>query len=595
MEGVPKYMAKTMNITINGQQVQAEEGMTILQAAQKAGIYIPTLCYHPDLSVEGVCRICVVEVKGQRLLCPACAYPVSEGLEINTHSPKVREARRLIVELLLANHPQDCLTCSANQKCELQKLAKELGIQEIRFQGERREEPMDISSPSLIRNPEKCILCKRCIRVCHEIQSVGALFASHRGWETTIGPALDKPLADVVCVYCGQCINRCPTGALKAKDPAPEIWDAIYDPDKFVVVQTAPAVRAAIGEEFGMPPGSLVTGKMVSALRMLGVNKVFDTDFTADLTIMEEGYELIGRVQNGGTLPMITSCSPGWIKFIEHFYPDQLPHLSTCKSPQQMFGALAKTYYAQKMGIDPAKMVVVSIMPCAAKKFESERPEMFSSGYQDVDYVLTTREAAGMIKEAGIDLPNLPDGEFDLPLGMSTGAGVIFGATGGVMEAAIRTAYEVLTGRALDNLEVTAVRGMDGIREATVDIDGLKVKAAVAHGLANARTLLEAIKNGESDHHFIEVMACPGGCLGGGGQPFPTTPEVRMARAKAIYEADRGLPMRKSHENPAVIELYEQFLGKPNGEMSHKLLHTHYTVRESNPAIEMPEELAGTR
>ena len=588
-------MANTVNIIINGQQVAAEEGMTILQAAQKAGIYIPTLCYHPDLSVEGVCRICVVEVKGQRLLCPSCAYPVSEGMEINTHSPKVREARRLIVELLLANHPQDCLTCSANQKCELQKLAKELGIQEIRFKGERREEPVDESTSSIIRNPEKCILCKRCIRVCHEIQSVGALFASKRGWETTIGPALDKPLSDVVCVYCGQCINRCPTGALKAKDPASEIWEAIYDPDKFVVVQTAPAVRAAIGEEFGMPAGSLVTGKMVSALRMLGVDKVFDTDFTADLTIMEEGHELIHRVQTGGTLPMITSCSPGWIKFIEHFYPDQLPHLSTCKSPQQMFGALAKTYYAQKMGIDPAKMVVVSIMPCAAKKFESSRPEMFSSGYQDVDFVLTTREAAGMIKEAGIDLPNLPDGEFDLPLGMSTGAGVIFGATGGVMEAAIRTAYEVLTGRPLDDIEVTAVRGMEGIREATVDVDGLQVKAAVAHGLANARKLLDAVRDGTADYHFIEIMACPGGCLGGGGQPFPTTPEIRMARAKAIYEADRGLPLRKSHENPAVIELYAEFLGKPLGEMSHKLLHTHYTARESNPVIEMPEEVGSSR
>jgi len=583
-------MAKAVNITINGQAVQAEEGMTILQAAQKEGIYIPTLCYHPDLSVEGVCRICVVEVEGQRLLCPSCAYPVSDGLNINTHSPKVREARRMIVELLMANHPQECLTCSGNQKCELQKLAKELGIREIRFQGERHHHEMDESSPSIIRNPDKCILCKRCVRVCNEIQSVGALFAHNRGWHTEIGPAFDKELADIVCVYCGQCINRCPTGALKAKDPAPDVWEAIYDPSRFVVVQVAPAVRATIGEEFKMPPGSLVTGKMVTALRMLGFDKIFDTDFTADLTIMEEGHELIQRLTTGGTLPMITSCSPGWIKFIEHFYPDQLPHLSTCKSPQQMFGAIAKTYYAQKMGIDPAKMVVVSIMPCAAKKFEAERPEMYSSGYKDVDYVLTTREAAGMISEAGIDLPNLPDGEFDVPLGISTGAAVIFGATGGVMEAALRTAYEVVTGRPLDNIEVTAVRGMEGIREATIDVGGTKVKAAVAHGLGNARQVLDKIKSGESDHQFIEVMACPGGCLGGGGQPFPTSPEIREARAEAIYRADRGMPIRKSHENPAVAELYQDFLKEPLGHVSHELLHTHYTPRERYPVLNAKKE-----
>jgi len=567
-----------ITLTINGQPVVADEGVTILEAAQSAGIYIPTLCYHPDLRAEGVCRICVVDVKGQRLLQPACAFPVSDGMSVITHSPRVREARRMIVELLLANHPQDCLTCASNQKCELQKLAKELGIQDVRFRGERKHYEVDDSSPAILRSPEKCILCKRCIRVCHEIQSVGTLSASGRGWDTEIGPALGKKLVEAVCVYCGQCINRCPTGALKAKDPAPEVWEAIYDPAKHVVVQTAPAVRAAIGEEFGMPAGSLVTGQMVTALRMLRFDKVFDTDLAADLTIMEESSELIKRITEGGVLPLITSCSPGWIKFIEHFYPDLLPHLSTCKSPQQMFGALAKTYYAEKAGIDPKDIVVVSIMPCTAKKFECSRPEMDSSGFQDVDYVLTTREAAGMMKEAGIDLPNLPKSEFDLPLGISTGAGVIFGTTGGVMEAALRTAYKLITGGELEDVEIKAVRGLEGVREAEIEINGLRVKAAVANGLANARKLMEKVRAGEQ-YHFIEIMACPGGCIGGGGQPFPTSPEIRAKRVEAIYTADRGLPLRQSHENPAVITLYKEFLGEPLSHKSHELLHTYYTAR----------------
>ncbi|HEY3298572.1 MAG TPA: NADH-dependent [FeFe] hydrogenase, group A6, partial [Armatimonadota bacterium] len=560
-----------------------EEGMTILQAAQKAGVHIPTLCYHPDLKTEGVCRVCSVEVKGQNLLAAACGYPVIEGMEVETHSPKVREARRLIVELLLANHPQDCLTCSNNQKCELQDLAREVGIERVRFNGERRELPID-TSPAIIRNMEKCILCKRCVRVCQELQAVGALFPTQRGWDTTISPAFDKPLQEVVCAYCGQCINRCPTGALKANDPAAEVWAAMDDPEKHVVVQTAPAVRAAIGEEFGMPAGSLVTGQMVTALRMLGFDKVFDTDFTADLTIMEEGSELLQRLKTGGVLPMITSCSPGWIKFIEHFYPDQLEHLSSCKSPQQMFGALAKTYYAEKAGIDPSKIVVVSIMPCSAKKFECERPEMASSGYQDVDYVLTTREVAGMMKEAGIDLSQVSPGEFDLPLGMSTGAGVIFGATGGVMEAALRTVYEVVTGKKLDNVDIAAVRGMDGVREAEIDVDGTKVRAAVAHGLANAKKLLDLVREGKADYHFIEVMCCPGGCIGGGGQPFPTSEDIRKKRAEALYLQDRELPLRKSHENPVVTQLYEEFLGQPLGHKSHELLHTRYTPRSNKVA-----------
>jgi iron-only hydrogenase group A len=587
----PETMANMINLTINGQTLQAEEGMTVLQAAQKAGIFIPTLCYHPDLSIEGVCRICVVEVKGQRLLCPSCAYPVSEGMEVETHSPKVREARRIIVELLLANHPQDCLTCSNNRKCELQKLAKEFGILDLRFKGEKKHIPLDDSNPSVVRDMDKCILCKRCVRVCHEMQGVGALFANNRGWDTIISPPFGKQLGEMVCVYCGQCINRCPTGALKANDPAPDVWAAIDDPDKHVVVQTAPAVRAAIGEEFGMPPGSLVTGQMVTGLRMLGFDKIFDTDFTADLTIIEEGNELLQRLKTGGVLPMITSCSPGWIKYIEHFYPDQLEHLSTCKSPQQMFGALAKTYYAEKAGIDPSKIVVVSIMPCSAKKFECERPEMASSGYQDVDYVLTTRELAGMMREAGIDLPNLAPGEFDLPLGMSTGAAVIFGTTGGVMEAALRTVYEVVTGNKLENVEISAVRGMEGIREAEIDLNGTKVRAAVAHGLANAQKLLDLVREGKANYHFIEVMCCPGGCIGGGGQPFPTSEEIRKKRAEAIYLQDRELPIRKSHENPVVNQLYKEFLGEPLGHKSHELLHTHYTPRGDKVAKAEPKKI----
>jgi NADH-quinone oxidoreductase subunit G/NADP-reducing hydrogenase subunit HndD len=573
-----------VTIKINDQPIEVEAGSTILDAAKSAGIHIPTLCYHPDLRVEGVCRVCAVEIEGQRLLQPACAFPVSDGMNVYTHSPKARSARKLIVELMLANHPDDCLICSRNQKCELQKLAKEVGISEVRFKGERKHYEADASSPSIIRNPEKCILCKRCIRVCHDIQSVGSITASGRGWDTEISAALGKQLAEAVCVYCGQCINRCPTGALKGNDPSEAVWQALADPNKFVVVQTAPAVRASIGEEFGMEPGHRVTGQMVTALRMLGFDKVFDTDFTADLTIMEEGYELIHRITTGGVLPQFTSCSPGWIKFIEHFYPEFLPNLSTCKSPQQMFGAIAKTYYAEKAGIDPKDMVVVSIMPCTAKKFECERPEMSDSGYQDVDYVLTTREAAAMMREAGIDLPNLPKSEFDDPLGKSTGAAVIFGTTGGVMEAALRTVHKAITGEELDDVNITAVRGMEGVREAEVKIGDLTVKAAVANGLANARKIMEGIKSGRfKDYHFIEIMCCPGGCIGGGGQPQPTNEEIRRKRAEAIYDEDEAMTIRRSHENPAVIALYEEFLGEPLSHKSHELLHTDYTPRSPEP------------
>lgn len=581
----------TVNIKINGQDVAAESGQTILDAARTAGIYIPTLCYHSDLMPDGVCRVCSVEVKGQRTLCASCAYPVHEGMEVMTHTPKVREARRMIVELMLANHPQECLTCSKNQKCELQKLAKELGIQDVRFKGDRRMYEVDETSP-VIRDPEKCILCGRCVRTCQDIQSVAALHAAGRGWDSIIVPGMDNDLADVVCVNCGQCINRCPTGALKGNDPAAKIWEAIYDPTKHVVVQTAPAVRAAIGEEFGMPAGSRVTGKLVTALKMMGFDRVMDTDFTADLTIMEEGSELIKRVTEGGVLPQITSCSPGWIKFIEYYYPELLPHVSSCKSPQQMFGALAKTYYAQKMGIDPKDIVSVSIMPCVAKKFECDRPEMYDSGYKDVDYVLTTREAAGMMKEAGIDLPSLEDSEYDDPLGMSTGAAVIFGNTGGVMEAALRTAYALITGTELEKVEIEAVRGMEGVKEATIQVGDLPVKAAVAHGLANAREVLEGIKSGRfKDYAFIEIMCCPGGCIGGGGQPQPTSMEIRQARTRAIYDEDEAMAIRKSHENPAVQKLYEEFLGEPLSHKSHELLHTHYTPRERK-TIKKPAEKA---
>jgi NADH-quinone oxidoreductase subunit G/NADP-reducing hydrogenase subunit HndD len=569
-----------VNIKINGQDLCVDEGLTVLQAAQQAGIGIPTLCYHADLALDGVCRVCSVEVKGQRALCASCVYPVSEGMEVLTHSPKVRNARKVIVELMLANHPQDCLICARNQNCELQAMARELGVQDVRFTGDRKDIPTDSSSTSVVRDPDKCILCGRCVRTCQDIQSVGALHFSGRGWDTEIVAGLGGDLADAVCVSCGQCINRCPTGALKGNDPSAKIWDAIYDPAKHVIVQTAPAVRASIGEEFGMEPGSRVTRKMVTALRMLGFDKVFDTDFTADLTIMEEGSELIQRVTKGGVLPQITSCSPGWINFIEYYYPELLPHLSSCKSPQQMFGTLTKTYYAEKMGIDPKDIVSVSIMPCVAKKFECDRPEMYSSGYKDVDYVLTTREAAAMMKEAGIDLPSLEDGEYDAPFGITTGAGAIFGNTGGVMEAALRTAYELITGEALDDVNITAVRGTDGIREATIQVGDLPVKAAVAHGLANAREVLEGIKSGRyKDYAFIEIMCCPGGCIGGGGQPQPTNEEIRKKRIEGIYAEDGAMELRKSHENPAIKAIYEEFLGEPLSHKSHDLLHTTYTPR----------------
>lgn len=566
-----------ITLTIDGKQVEVAKGSTVLSAAKKLGIKIPTLCYHPELSLEGSCRVCVVEVEGARGLVASCVFPAAEGMVVKTSTPVVREARKTVVELLLANHPQDCLTCQRNLNCELQTMAKDMGIREQRFEGQRKEYPKDLSNPSLVRDQEKCILCGRCVRVCAERQGAHVYSFANRGFDTTVVPAFNRGLGEAACVLCGQCANVCPVGAIVEVDDTERVFAALGDPTKHVVVQTAPAIRVALGEDLGMKPGSIVTGKMVAALRQLNFDKVFDTDFTADLTILEEGNEFLQRLQSGGTLPMLTSCSPGWVNFMEINYPELLDHLSTAKSPQQMFGALAKTYYAEKAGIDPKDIVSVSIMPCTAKKTEATRPEMKSSGYQDVDYVLTTRELARMISSAGIDFKELPEEEFDNPMGIATGAAVIFGATGGVMEAALRTVHAVVTGKEMPKLEYLPARGFEGIKEAVVDLEGTKVKIAVVHTLANAKIMMDKIRKGEADFHFIEVMACPGGCIGGGGQPYSKNPaEVRKQRMEAIYTADQLSKLRQSHLNPAVKTLYEEWLGEPLGEKSHHLLHTHY-------------------
>jgi len=582
VEGVKKtgMSEKLVTIFIDGREVQVPDGVTILEACKMEKIHVPTLCYMEGLSSWGGCRICVVEVEGQPNLVASCVTPVREGMKIKTTSKKVREARKTNLELLLSNHPLDCQLCDRNGSCELQDLAYEFGVREIRFQGERKTYEVDQSSPAVKRDANRCILCGRCVRACAEVQTVFAIDFAGRSFDTVISPSLGLPLGQSVCTNCGQCILSCPTGALSEVSHVEMVWEAIEDPNKFVILQTAPAIRVSIGEPFGLPPGTVSTGKMVAAFRRLGFDKVFDTNFAADLTIIEEGTEFINRFKQGGKLPLITSCSPGWIKFMEHFYPDLMENVSSCKSPQQMFGAVAKTYYAQKLGVDPKDMVVVSIMPCTAKKFECQRDEMNSSGYQDVNYSLTTREAARMLKEKGIDLKEMPEEDFDDPLGISTGAAAVFGATGGVMEAALRSVYEILTGKSLGKLDFYDVRGIEGVKEATVDIDGTKVNVAVAHGLGNARKLLDRVRSGEANYHFIEIMACPGGCIGGGGQPIPTNLEIRMKRIEAIYEVDRKLPLRKSHENPAVKQLYEEFLGEPNGEKAHHLLHTHYVPRE---------------
>lgn len=578
----------TVNITIDGKKLQVEQGKTILEAARQANIKIPTLCFLKDINEIGACRMCLVEIKGARALQASCVYPVAEGLEIYTQSPAVREARKVTLELILSNHEKKCLTCVRSKNCELQTLADELNIKDIRFEGQSTNLPLDDFSPSIVRDPNKCVLCRRCVSACKNVQTVSVISATERGFKSTISCAFDKSLADVPCTMCGQCISVCPVGALREKDDTDKVWKALADPDKYVIAQTAPAVRVALGEEFGLPIGTRVTGKMAAALSNLGFTKVFDTDTAADLTIMEEGTELLHRIKNGGKLPLITSCSPGWIKFCEHNYPDFLDNLSTCKSPHEMFGAVLKSYYAEKMGIDPAKIFVVSVMPCTAKKYEAQRPELSANGLADVDVVLTTRELARMIKEAGIDFNNLEDRQFDDPMGEATGAAVIFGATGGVMEAALRTVAEVVEGKSFDNVEYTAVRGVEGIKEATIEIGGMKVKAAVANGLGNARKLLDSIRAGEAEYHFIEIMACPGGCVNGGGQPIQPSSvrswtDLRAERAKAIYEEDANLPIRKSHENPIIKVLYDEYFGEPGSHKSHELLHTHYIARENYP------------
>jgi iron-only hydrogenase group A len=584
---------KMINIKINEHDYQVPDSITILDACKRAGIEIPTLCFLEDVSRNASCAVCVVEVKGARSLIRSCSTCVREGIEITTTSSRIREARKTSVELLLANHPKDCLSCLRNQNCELQSIAADLGVKEARFVRTKKEEPCDLTSPSIMRDPNKCILCGRCVAVCANVQTVYAIDISKRGIKSKVSTYLEKGLGNVACTNCGQCALVCPTGAIVERDDTDKVFEEILNADKVVIVQTAPAIRVGIGEAMGMNAGALVTGQMVAGLRRLGFDKVFDTQFTADLTIMEEGHELIRRIEHNGTLPMITSCSPGWIKFAEHFFPKSLEHLSTCKSPQQMFGSIAKTYYAAKTGIDPRKMVVVSIMPCTAKKYEAKRPEMKSAFeywkdkrgwseddmFYDVDYVLTTRELARMFKETGIRFSTLPEEEFDSPLGESTGAAVIFGATGGVMEAALRTAYEVVTGTPLADINFTPARGMEGIKEAEVDMDGLKIKVAVAHSLKNARMLLEQIEKGESPYAFIEIMTCPGGCLGGGGQPIPTTWGIRMKRAESIYAEDSGKPIRKSHENQQIAALYKDFLKEPLGHLSHMLLHTTYQQR----------------
>ncbi len=609
----PECKLETLEIEIDGKILIVNKGITILDAAKSIGIKIPTLCYHEDLCVAGICRICVVEIEGSQNLEAACSYSIQSPIKVRTHTPNIRRARRNILELMLSSHVGECYSCIRNNNCELQQLAMEYGITEYSFGHPNiRKIPVDLSSHSIIRDMDKCILCRRCVRSCIDLQEVGVYTVNNRGIESKIATFGDKPMSEIVCINCGQCVNRCPTGALHEKNDTDEVWKAIEDPKKHVVIQTAPAPRAGIGEEFGLEPGTPLTFEMNTALKYCGFDKVFDTTFAADLTIIEEGTELLLRIKNallgsGAHLPLFTSCSPGWIKYIEHFYPEMLENLSTAKSPQQMFGTIIKTYYAEKNNIDPKDLVTVALMPCTAKKFEANRPEMCDSGHQDVDYGITTREMSKMFKEIGIDLPKLDKSNFDDPFSGGSGSGVIFGATGGVMESAIRTLYEIITGEEIESVfekgEIKVVRGFEEVKygELTIEkvvedvpdilkkhfndlkfLEGVTLKVAVCHGTANARKVLEDIKNGGkfSQCHFIEFMACPGGCLGGGGQPIPTNPEIRKKRANAIYSEDRNAAIRKSYQNPAVAELYSKFLADGPGKgKSHKLLHTKYTKR----------------
>lgn len=576
----------TVKIVINDEEIKVPEGSTILEAAHKAGVKIPTLC-HLDLhDIKGVnqtasCRVCMVEAEGRNTLVPACVTKVSEGLRIKTHSIRAITARRMAVELLLSNHPNECFTCPKNLECELQALAAELDIREIRWEGERMDYPKDMSSDAIVKDANKCIYCRRCETMCNKVQTCGILSGISRGFNSFVGPFGNIPMVESSCTYCGQCVQVCPTAALTEVYHVDKVWEAINDPDKFVVVQTAPAIRVALGELFGMDAGTIVTGQMVTALRRMGFDAVFDTDFGADLTVMEEAAELIYRIKNNKTLPILTSCCPAWVKFIEHQFPELLEIPSTCKSPHIMFGTIAKTYYAKKHDIDPDNIVVVSIMPCIAKKAEAKRPELTKDEHNNVDIVVTTRELGKMIKEAGLDFPNLPESEFDKPLGETSGASVIFGTTGGVIEAVLRTAYEWMTGEELEKVDFKQLRGLEGVREATVNVGNKELKIGIAHGLGNARILLEGIRDGKADYHAIEIMACPGGCIAGGGQPYHHgNVEIVKKRQEAIYREDKNKKVRKSHENAEILELYKEYLGEPFGELAHELLHTHFEERE---------------